>query len=338
MSGAPAMGSLVGQGAGHADVLWRNGELVAWEAATVHATAAGHASVSAVFEGIKAYWSDERGELFVFRLREHVQRLRASVRVTRLAFDWTTDAIEGAVIEVLRANHARQDTYVRPWNVVSGIVREQIAPAGSPTELLIDTWPFSSQMGTERGCRACVSSWTRIADNASPPRVKAFANYHNARLGVIEAKEAGYDWPIFLNQAGKVTEGPGACVGIVRAGTLVTPSLTSGVLESITRDSVLRLAAERLDLQVAEREVDRTELYLADELFYMGTGWEILPIVSIDGLTVGDGRMGPVTTAIDRVYHDCVRGRLDDGGGWLTPVWSREDRGQRQGARLQAWR
>jgi branched-chain amino acid aminotransferase len=315
------MSSLVSSTDEHADVLWRNGELVPWASATVHATAAGHASVSAVFEGIKAYWSERDDELYVFRLPDHVERLQASVKITRLAFDWSTESIKRGVCDVLRANNARRDTYVRPWNFVSGVVREQIAPAGSATELLIDTWPFASRMGTERGCRACVSSWACISDTSSPPRVKAFANYHNARLGVIEAKEGGHDWPIFLNQAGKVTEGPGACVGVVRDGTLITPSLTSGVLESITRDTVLRLAAERLGLEVSKREVDRTELLLADELFYMGTGWEILPILGIDGLPVADGRMGTVTTALDRLYHDCVRGRLTPYRDWLTPVW-----------------
>jgi branched-chain amino acid aminotransferase len=166
-----------------------------------------------------------------------------------------------------------------------------------------------------------VSSWRRIEDDVLPPRVKAFSNYHNSRLAAIEATANGYDRTLLLNGRGKVTEGPGSCVALVRHGAVITPSLTSGVLESITRASLLRLLPEALDIPMLEREVDRTELYVADELFYMGTGWEVLPIYEVDRIRVGEGRMGPVTAAIDRAYHDVVYGIDRRYREWLTPVW-----------------
>lgn len=316
-----AVTSLVSKDAEHAEYIWRTGEIVPWAQALVHVRSAGHATVSAVFEGIKAYWNAGHGQLYVFRLREHMQRLLDSLKIVRLGNRFQLDELVSGTLDILRANQMRQDVYVRPWAFIEGIVYEQIAPADAPTEIVIDTWPFRSAMLTERGCRVCISSWTRISDNVMPPRVKAFANYHNSRLGAIEAAQNGYDWPLFLNDRGKVTEGPGACVAMVRHGAVVTPDVSSGLLESITRATVLQLLRERLGLPVVEREVERTELYLADELFYMGTGWEVLPILEVDGLPVGNGKMGPVTKAIDRAYHDLVRGIDGSHDEWRTPVW-----------------
>jgi branched-chain amino acid aminotransferase len=152
-----------------------------------------------------------------------------------------------------------------------------------------------------------------------PPRVKAFSNYHNGRLAVIEARENGHDWPILLNDRHQVSEGPGACIALVRDGVVVTPSLTSGVLESVTRASALTLLGE-LGVPAIEREVDRTELYLADELFFMGTAWEILPITGVDGLRVGDGAPGPVTERLAEAYTRVVRGQSDRHPEWLTEI------------------
>ncbi len=307
-------------GEGHARYLWRNGELVPWSEATVHVTAAGHASVSSVFEGIKAYWNPQHEELYVFRLREHMQRMVESLKLVRLGTTYSLDAMIGGVLDVLKANEIRRDTYIRPWVFASGIVREQMVPLDAPTEFVIDTWPFASRMLTDRGCRASVSSWTRISDNSMPPRAKVFSNYHNGRLGILEARIKGFDWPIFLNDRFKVTEGPGACLAMIRGGKVITPAVTSGLLESITRSTLLSLLPE-MGIPVVEREVDRTELYLADEMFYMGTGWEILPVLDVDGTRVGEGRMGPLTQAIDRAYHDLVRGSATSHVEWLEPVW-----------------
>jgi len=315
------LSSLACEQAPDAAFLWRNGEIIPWGEALVHVRAVGHASVSAVFEGIKAYWNSDDGQLYVFRLREHLKRLVDSLKIARLSTCFSVDDLVQATLELLRANQARQDTYIRPWSFIKGIVYEQIAPAGAPTETVIETWPFRSQMLQERGCRVCVTSWTRIGDNVMPPRVKAFSNYHNSRLAAMEAVASGYDWPVFLNDQYKVAEGPGACVALVRNGAVITPEISSGLLESITRDTLLSLLRDRLGLPVFEREVERTELYLADELFFMGTGWEVLPILNVDGLPVGSGTMGPITQDLDRAYHDLVRGMDGSYPKWRTPVW-----------------
>jgi branched-chain amino acid aminotransferase len=320
---APAAGATtdrsVGSGA-HAPLLWRNGRLVSWSEATVHVTAVGHASVSSSFEGIRAYAGAD-GELYVFRLGGHLARLAASSRISRLDCPYSPGELSNACVALLRAINARVDTYLRPWVFARDLVREHIVPAGTPVECVIDTWPMPSHLGRLRSCRVCVSSWSRPGDNSMPPRAKTFANYHNGRLGTVEARANGHDWPIFLNDRGMVAEGPGACVALVRNGRLVTPSLSCGVLESLTRDTLLRLAAGERGLSVEERDVQRTELYLADELFFLGTGWEVLPITEIDGLPVGTGDVGPVTTELAQLYHDVVRGLLPRYSHWLTPVW-----------------
>lgn len=302
--------------------LWRNGELVPWKSATVHVSHIGHASVSSVFEGIKAYWNDDAQELNVFRLDEHIERFLESIRLVRLGNRYSGAEIINAVIELLRANDTRTDVYIRPWVYATQRVREMMVPDGTECDLVIDTWWFNSRMLTERGCRVLVSSWSRIDESSMPPRIKAFSNYHNSRLGVMEAIARGADWPIFLNRHSRVTEGPAACVGMIRRGEFVTPPLTSGILDSITRRAVLALVPEILGIPAIERDIDRTELYVADELFYLGTGWEILPIVDVDGMKIGDGMAGPMTRKMDRAYHDAVRGTAGDWRSeWRTRVW-----------------
>jgi branched-chain amino acid aminotransferase len=300
--------------------LSRNGQLIPWADATVHVSHIGHASVSSVFEGIKAYWNDQREELYVFRLREHIDRFIDSIKLVRLRNRFSADEIVDSIVDLLRANDTRADVYIRPWVYASDLVREMMVPADTGCDLVIDTWWFNSRMLTERSCRALVSSWTRIDESSMPPRIKAFSNYHNGRLGVMEARERGADWPIFLNRNGKVTEGPASCIGMIRREQFVTPPLTSGILDSITRQTIIDLVPETLRLPVVERDIDRTELYLAEELFFMGTGWEILPIVEVDGLPIADGTMGAHARTLDRAYHDIVRGVTSAHEAWRTPA------------------
>jgi branched-chain amino acid aminotransferase len=298
--------------------LWRDGALVPWSQATVHVNAVGHASVAAVFEGIKAYRSDAGDALLVFRLHEHLDRFISSARLARVAMPHDTEGLAKATLDLLRGNRTAADTYIRPWCFAKGIVRQLLVPEGVATETLIDSWPFASSLGTERGVTACVSSWRRIDDQSMPPRVKAFSNYHNARFAALEATRAGFGGTILLDRNGMVTEGPSSCVAMVRDGALVTPPVYGGILESITRDTLLALAREELGLPVVERQIDRSELHVASELFFMGTAWEILPVLALDGLAVGNGAMGPIAKALDRAYADLVRGRIDDRRGWIT--------------------
>ncbi len=302
--------------------LWRNGHFIPWNEATVHVSSIGHASISSVFEGIKAYWNARDEQLYVFRLEEHIDRLMESIRLVRLTTRYTRDEILQGVLDLLSANETRADVYIRPWIYATAHVREMMVPAGTDCDVVIDTWWFQSRMLEERGVRTIVSSWSRIDESSMPPRIKAFSNYHNSRLGVIEARSRGSEWPIFLDRRGKVTEGPASCIAMIRRGELITPPLSSGILDSITRRTVLTLAPEILGIPVIEREIDRTELYLADELFYMGTGWEILPIIEVDDLKIGGGAMGPMTRKLDRAYHDLVRGLTPVHDEWRTATWS----------------
>lgn len=314
-----SMNSLAAPDAGRPQWIWRAGELVAWQDATIHVNAVGHASVAAVFEGIKAYRAADGKRLLLFRLGEHLHRLYQSARICRLNLPYDAGRLHDAVLELLRVNEYTQDAYVRPWAFPAGMIREQMVPAGAECEVVIDSWAFRSGLsGQRQGARAAVSSWLRVSDASTPPRVKAFSNYHNGRLALMEARENGHDWPIMLNARHQVSEGPGACIALVRDGEVITPSITSGVLESITRATALTLLGE-LGIPVAEREVDRSELYLADELFFMGTAWEILPVTTVDGLMVGGGTPGPVTTMLANRYQEVVRGT----GGhqeWLTEI------------------
>ena len=305
-----------------ATVLWWNGILVPWEDARIHVNAVGHASVAGIFEGVKAYWNEDGDELYVFRLREHLERFLMSIRMVRYGFEYGLNDLHAAVIELLRANEYRRDCYVRPYVFQAGIVRELLqATPGMPTEVVIDCWPFTSYRDPSHALHVCVSSWNRISDNVVPPRLKCFSNYHNGRLAAMEATVSGYDWPILLDAAGKVTEGPGACLAMVRDGAIITPPVTGGILESVTRDTIRRLIVEALEMPFVERTIDRTELYLADEVFFLGTGWEIMPVASIDRLPVGDGTIGHVTRRIHAAYRDVVCGSDRKYQEWRTPVW-----------------
>jgi branched-chain amino acid aminotransferase len=311
--------SLASLGDQHPEWIWRNGEIVRWEEARVHVNAVGHASTAAIFEGIKAYRSDDGREMLVFRLDDHLRRLHDSARICRLTVPYDWRALRSAVLDLLQANRYRGDAYIRPWAFPSGVIREQMVPAGSRCEVVVDSWPFRSGLSGRPGCRAAVSSWLRVADISMPPRAKAFSNYHNGRLAMIEARENGHDWPIMLNERHQLAEGPGACIALVRQDTVVTPHLTSGVLDSVTRASVLTLLTD-LGIPAVERAVDRSELYVADEVFFMGTAWEILPVTAVDGLCVGDGSPGPVTRRLAETYERTVRGRSSLHAEWLTPV------------------
>jgi len=305
-----------------ASYLWRNGELIPWEDALIHVNSVGHASVAGIFEGIKAYWSEAESELHVFRLREHLERFLLSIKMVRYGFEYTVEALQDAVLALLRANDYRRDVYIRPYIFQAGVVRELLQPVpGKPTELIIDSWPFSSYRDPDHALDVCVSSWTRISDHVMPPRLKCFSNYHNGRLAAMDATVAGYDWPILLDPNGKVTEGPGACIAMVRDNVLITPPVTSSILESITRDTVLTIAVEDLGLKVEERAMDRTELYLADEVFFLGTGWEIMPVASVDRLAVGEQAPGRQTKRIAERYAEIVRDGHPIHSTWRTPVW-----------------
>ena len=298
--------------------LWVDGKLTAWNDATIHISLLGTSSVSSVFEGIRAYWNSETRQLFVFHLDAHLARFAQSIRLMRMKQIFSSAQLREAVLQVLRANQYAQDVYIRPFaftesgmfgSAPDATARIVISPSFMPTRLK------SGKMS-----HACISSWSRITDNVMPPRVKASSNYLNSRYASEEARRNGYDIALILNPNGKVAEAPGACLMLVRDGKIIMPTVTSGILESITRATLIQLCRDVLNVEVIEREVDRTELYVAQEAFLCGTGAEITPIASVDRFTLGDGNIGAITARVENLYHDLVRGIDARYAEWRTAV------------------
>ncbi|MBI5032362.1 MAG: branched-chain amino acid transaminase [Chloroflexi bacterium] len=298
--------------------VWVDGKLTPWNDATVHITAMGVATVSLVYEGIRAYWNDSAKKLYVFQLGAHMQRLAQSMRLLRMKPPFTAETLSQAVIDLLSANKLSGDIYIRPFAFVESTTFSTAATDIPRIVITIQEW--QSRLKNGKVNHACVSSWTRIGDNVMPPRIKAASNYLNSRYASEEARRNGYDNALFLNANGKVSESTGACLMIVRNGKIITPSVTSNVLESITRETLLQLCREVLHIETVERELDRTELYVASEAFLCGTGAEITPLASIDRFTLGDGNIGPITKRIESLYDDLVRGVDSRYAEWRTSV------------------
>jgi branched-chain amino acid aminotransferase len=270
-----------------------------------------------VFEGIRAYWSEERGTLQVLKLREHYERFEKSCRVLNIDLDKSIDELCDITLEILRRNGPREDTYIRP------LAYKAIESVGvnlkGESELSVFTVPMGNYVELT-GLKCCVSSWRRVADNAIPARAKCTGSYVNTALAVDAAHKAGYDDAIFLTQAGFVSEASAANIFLVRKGELITPGVTSDILEGITRDAVMELAARELGLPATERDVSRTELYAADEIFLTGTGFQIAPVVAVDDRPIGTGSIGPVAERLQELYFKAARGGWDDFADWTVAV------------------
>jgi branched-chain amino acid aminotransferase len=305
----------------HPAYLWWDGKFVAWDDATVHVTELGWSTVGAVFEGIRAYETlSATGEVAIFRLQEHLERLRKSMALVRLRLDYALPELTEIIVELLRKNEVREDTYIRPMAYTANAAGKRFSEIGAESSLLINTHAMPTHLKTGLTHSAATSSWRRISDDVMPPRIKNFSNYRNGQLASMEARANGYDIGLLLNAQGKVAEAPGACVMLVAGGKIITPDVTSSILESITRDALIVLARDVLGVEVVERAVDRTELYLADEVFVCGTAAEITPITMIDKYQIGGGTPGPVTTRLEHVFHEVLRGREARYAHWLTPV------------------
>ncbi len=304
------------------EYLWWNGERVPWASANVHLASTFWMGVTAIFEGIMSYWNEEQGELYVWQLDAHLQRLLRSQKLMRQDSPYSVAELTTAIRDLLRALDAREDTYIFPYCYPQGggNFESSTTVEPQPVDLAIVARPNPSHLGKGWVRSACVSSYTRISDNVMPPRVKNIANYRNSNLAMAEARIDGYDTALILNPTGKVAEGPGSCLVMVRDGILITPSGTESILESISRASVLELARRELGMEIVERPVDRTELYIADELFMVGTAAEILSIGSVDRYTIGDGGIGPITARLEQIFHNVVRGKHPAYMHWLTPV------------------
>jgi branched-chain amino acid aminotransferase len=298
--------------------VWWDGQVTPWADATIHVTQIGTASVSSVFEGIRAYMNPMTNELSVFQLDAHLKRFLQSIRLVRLECDYTLPELHDALVSLVLENKPERDVYIRPFAYAEsstfGVATNKHA------HVIMHVTDWDSKLKTETVSHSTVSSWTRLSDNQMAPRVKASANYLNSRYASEEAKRNGYDHAILLTPQGKVAEGPGMCLMLVRDGKIITPSATSGILESITRETVMQLAREALNIPVVERDVDRTELYAAEEAFFCGTGIEVVPIVTIDRMKLGDGKPGAISQRMVNCYHDVVRGIEPRYEEWRTVV------------------
>ena len=274
-----------------------------------------------VFEGIPCYWNDEQKQLYAFRLDDHYDRLIRSAKLLEIDCPYTKEEMKQALIDVVKANEYDENLSVRQTLFVDGFGSWG---SSEPVDMFVAPIPKGrmSKEYNKKGLNACVTSWRRITDNTLSPRIKCGANYINSRVGQREALRNGYDTCIFLNEFGKVSEGPGSCFFMVKNETLITPQLTDAVLESITRDTVIKLA-EQLGIKVIERTIDRTELYTCDEAFLCGSAMEITPILSVDKHQIGDGAHGIITNALHKFYLDVARNTKKIKEWWTVPIYDK---------------
>lgn len=296
--------------------IWKDGEFVRWEDATVHVMSLAVQFAASVFEGIRCYRTPNGPA--VFRAHDHMKRLMSSSRTYRMRPDYTVEELVEAICATIRRNEL-DACYIRP-TVLRGFGSSSMHPGHSPIETYIPVWAWGAYLGEEalaKGVDVCVSSWNRPAPNTIPSGAKSAGNYLVSALMVMEASSHGYTEAIGLGPGGLVSEGSGQNLFMVVDGEVITPILDGTSLSGITRHTVLKIAAE-LGITVREQLVPREMLYAADELFFTGTASEVTPIRSVDGLEVGEGRRGPVTGRIQRRFLELARGEGPDPWGWVT--------------------
>ena len=273
-----------------------------------------------IFEGIRAYWNPNEGQLYLFRMVEHYVRLLRNCRVLKLTIGKDEKELSEITLELLKRNHPETDTYIRP---IAYVDSDGIGPKfiGYSTGFALYTLPLGDYIDVSRGIKVGFSSWRRINDNAIPARCKVTGGYVNSALAKTEALEHGYDEAIFLTEGGFISEGSAENIFLVRGGKLITPALSEDILEGITRETVIELAREELGIETIERPIGRTELYVADEAFLCGTGAQISPMIEVDKRPLGTGRIGPISAKIQSLYFDVVKGKQKKYAHWLTPVY-----------------
>jgi branched-chain amino acid aminotransferase len=299
------------------EFVWFDGKLTKWQEATVPIyTHALHYGTS-VFEGIRAYAA--QNNLYVFRLQDHMERLHRSAGVYSFSINYSAKELANSTVELLRKNKMKESCYIRPLAFVGVNGIDLNVTRDSPTHTVIIAFPFAKYFKVE-GIKACVSSWKRIHDSTTPPLAKAGGNYLNSILATQESRRNGYDESILLDLSGNVSEASGENIFLVRHGKIYTPYFADSALEGITRESAITVAKEK-GFDVIERPIPRTELYFSDEVFLTGTAAEIVPVTSVDGHIIGDGKEGPVTKSIRQTYEKIVTADTKEYVDWLTPVW-----------------
>jgi branched-chain amino acid aminotransferase len=301
-----------------ADLIWMNGEFVAWEDAKVHVLTHGLHYGTGVFEGIRCY-DTEIGSA-VFRHREHLQRLQRSAELYYMPVPYDSEALRAATHELIGRNGLRS-CYIRPI-VFRGYGQMGLNPLEAPVDVSIAVWEWGAYLGEEgkrSGIRAKVSSWRRISPESLIPTAKASGQYLNSVLAKIESQKAGYEEAILLDDHGRVCEGTGENIFVVWEGRIITPPAASSILDGITRKSAIQIARD-LGIEVIERDIARAELYLADEVFMTGTAAELVPVREIDDHTIGEGKPGALTRAVQSAFDDALHGRVERYHEWLDPV------------------
>lgn len=298
-----------------------NGEFIPAERGVISVRTHGFSYGTGCFEGIRGYWSKEDQQIYLFRLREHYERLLRSAKILRMELPYTIDQLVEISVELIRRNDQREDVYLRP------VIYKADEIIGVRLHNLTDHYILTSEpMGNYveiGGLRCGVSSWRRIDDNALPARAKICGSYVNAAFAKTEALQNGFDEAIMLTHDGHVAEGSAENIFVLINGELVTPPPSENILLGITRDTVIKIAQRELGLITRERQIDRTELYIADEIFLCGTGAQIAPVIEVDRSPVGTGKVGPIGQKLQDLYFDIVRGKHPEySKQWCTPVYS----------------
>ncbi|MDE1769699.1 MAG: branched-chain amino acid transaminase [Thaumarchaeota archaeon] len=297
--------------------VWFDGKIIKDEDANVPVmTHAIHYGTS-VFEGLRGYWNSKN--LYIFRLNDHIKRFRNSGKVYSISLRFTDKEITNAIISLCKKNNVKESCYIRPFYFVGKHGINLHVTEKTPTHAAVVMFPFG-ELFNKNGIKAGVSSWRRINDISTPPLAKMGGNYLNSILATQESKRNGYDEAILLDHLGNISEAPGENIFIIRDEKLLTPPPSSSALEGITKDSVIKIAKD-LGYQTIEREIPRTEIYFSDEVFLTGTAAEITPVISIDGKTVGDGKVGKITGRIRTIYSDITMGKNKKYSKWITPVY-----------------
>ncbi|MBL7074024.1 branched-chain amino acid transaminase [candidate division KSB1 bacterium] len=296
--------------------IWFSGKFVDWKEATVHVCSHVIHYGSAVFEGLRCYKTPKGSACL--RLKDHTRRLFDSAKMYRIDIPFSQDEVNQACIDTVKIN-GYDEAYIRPI-VFRGYHSLGVDPTSCPIETVIITWKWGKYLGEEaltKGVDVRVSSWTRMAPNTLPALAKCAANYMDSQLIKLEALADGYVEGIALDAAGYVSEGSGENIFLIRDGRMVTPPLGASILPGITRDSIIKIAAD-MDIEVGEQFIPREMLYIADEVFFTGSAAEVTPIRSIDRIVIGEGRRGPITEALQKRFFEIINGEAEDKYGWLT--------------------
>lgn len=301
------------------EYMFMNGEYVDAKVASIPVRTHAFLYGTSVFEGIRAYYNKEDRQLYAFRVQEHYERLLRSAKVMWMKTPYSIDEYCNITKKLLKKNDYKTDVYIRPTLYKSS---QKVGPTLTDNEdsFLIFTTPFGDYFDSDRGLKLCVSNWRRTSDNAIPPRAKVSGAYANSALIKTDAHEAGFDDAVVLSESGQVTEGSAMNIFLVMNGVLTTSDTTDDILVGVTRNTIIELAKE-LNIPVKERAIDRTELYLADEVFCCGTGAQIVPVESIDHRIIGNGKIGKITKQISDLYFDVVRGKIEKFRNWCMPIY-----------------